>query len=164
MKKILLFFIVLSIVLGEQTWAYSSDDSENAYFLAEKGVINNRNSPESYRLDDTITRAELIGIALKMRGEKLPENYVCKNYFSDVKYDSKNNWVCRAIEISVDEFLISKANKKFRPQDPITRAEALAILWNANKLPIEKDYTSWGIKILGKSEWSKPYFYTGFKM
>ncbi len=167
MKKIFSYFyatlFVLAMMAGH-VHAYSSDDTDNAYFLAEKWIIAIRNSPQAFRLDDTITRAELLWIALKMKGEKLPENYTCKNYFSDVKYDTKNNWICRAIEISADNNLISKANKKFRPQDPITRAEAIAILWNANGLDVEQEnYNSWDVKILGKSEWAKPYFYTGFK-
>ncbi len=47
-----------------------------------------------------------------------------------MKYDVRNNWICRAIEIAADEGIISRANTKARPQDRITRAEALAILVN----------------------------------
>lgn len=43
----------------------------------------------------------------------------------------KNDWVCRAVEIAADNDLVSRGNKKFRPQDKITRAEALAILLKA---------------------------------
>ncbi len=50
------------------------------------------------------------------------------NYFTDVRYNSTNNWICRAAELAADNWLVTRENAKFRPQDNITKAEALAIL------------------------------------
>lgn len=51
---------------------------------------------------------------------------MCKRYFSDTL---KNDWICRATELAADAGLVSRANATFRPQDKITKAEALALLW-----------------------------------
>lgn len=73
----------------------------------------------------------MIGIALKIKGTTLPDNYFCKNYFTDASYVPGNNWVCRAVELAADDGIISRANTKARPKDFITRAEALAIIMNS---------------------------------
>lgn len=49
-----------------------------------------------------------------------------------MKYDAKNNWICRAMEIAGDNGIIARTNTKARPQDKITRAEALAIVMKAS--------------------------------
>lgn len=51
-----------------------------------------------------------------------------------MKHNSTNNWICRAVEIGADNNLVTRANAKFRAQDNITRAEALAIMMTAGSL------------------------------
>lgn len=91
-----------------------------------------------YRFPDTITRAELIGVSLLMNEVDIPEEYRCRGYYDDV---DKNitPWICRAVELAADERLITKQNDLFRPQAPITRAEAYAILLDASDLDYESD-------------------------
>lgn len=133
MKKLLLSSLVLTSIVA---FAYTQTDVSNANFLAEKGVITKQSDETRYRLDDTITRAEVVGIALKIKWTSLPANYQCKKYFTDV---TKNDWVCRAVEIAADKGLVSRKNKTFRPQDKITNAEALAIILNAGWISITKN-------------------------
>jgi hypothetical protein len=76
---------------------------------------------------------------LKIKWVTLPNSYYCKNYFSDVKYNADNNWICRAVELAADSWLVSKSNKTFRPQDTITRAEALAIITKAGGISMVTD-------------------------
>jgi len=128
MKKLLLSSLVITSII---TFAYNQTALDSATFLAEKGIITKQSDPKNYRLDDYITRAELVGISLKLKGTSLPDNYQCKKYFSDV---TVNDWVCRAIEIAADEGLISKTNKTFNPQRNITRSESLAIILKASGL------------------------------
>jgi hypothetical protein len=128
MKKLLFFSLIVSSVFA---FAYTQIDVDNANFLAEKGLITKQNSGDTYRLRDRITRAELVGIALKLRWTPLPENYQCKKYFSDV---INNDWVCRAVEIAADEGLISRSNKYFYPQRSITKVESLSIILKASGL------------------------------
>lgn len=129
MKKLHLFCTVYFVLCTSVVFAYTQTDVDNANFLAEKGlIVSYTNTPENYRLDDTITRAESMGIALKIKWIVLP-NYQCKWYFADVR---NHDWICRAVELAADAWIVSRANTKARPQDSITRAEALAIIMNAS--------------------------------
>lgn len=128
MKKILLSSFTLASIA---VFAYTQTDVDNATYLAGKGIITTQSTTAGYRLDDTITRAEVAGIALKLRGTTLPEGYTCKRYFGDT---IRNDWICRAVELAADAGLVSRTNTKFRPQDKITRAEALVMLMRANGL------------------------------
>lgn len=58
----------------------------------------------------------------------LPENYTCKKYFADA---TKNDWVCRAVELAADNGIITRSNKYANPGKSITRAEALAMVMKA---------------------------------
>ena len=51
---------------------------------------------------------------------------------------TKNDWICRAVELAADHGIISRENTKARPQDPITRAESLAIMIKASLYPLQK--------------------------
>ena len=128
MKKLLISSLVITSVF---VFAYTPKGVENANFLAGKGLITEQSDPKNYRLDDYITRAELVGISLKLKGTTLPENYQCKKYFIDV---TANDWVCRAVEIAADEGLISRTNITFIPQRYISRSESLAIILKASGL------------------------------
>lgn len=127
MKKLFLCLLSITII----SLAYNQTDVDNANYLAEKNIITAQSTVAGYRLDDTITRAEVVGIALKIKWIAFPENYQCKKYFSDT---AKNDWICRAVEIGADIELVSRTNKKFRPQDKITRAEAFAIIYKSSWL------------------------------
>jgi len=68
MKKIFLLFSLCSLLFAlTKVTAYNSADVSNANFLAEKGLIVAQSTAAGYRLDDTITRAEVVGIALKIK-------------------------------------------------------------------------------------------------
>jgi hypothetical protein len=139
-KTSIILFSVLCIVSFGISFAYNTSDEANAEFLADKWIIvRHPGGSFLYRLDDTITRAEVIGMALKIKWITLPNDYTCKNYFSDVKYDAKNNWICRAVELAADNWLVTRANLKFRPQDKITKVEALAIMLSTKSTVIIKN-------------------------
>ncbi len=154
-------FCSLLILCPLLACAYTSTDISNASYLADAGLIVQQSSEAEYRLNNRITRAEAIGTALKLKWISLPENYQCRKYFSDV---TKNDWICRAIELAADNGIISRANIKARPQDSITRAESLAIMIQASLYPIQKprrvEQTDWSIwslyedvKHLGFTQW-----------
>lgn len=128
MKKLLLSSLIVTSIVA---FAYTQVDVDNANFLAEKNVITKQTDEKLYRLDSTITRAEAVGIALKFKGIELPEGYVCKKYFSDVV---NNDWICRAVEIAADMGFVSRSNTTYRPQANITRAESLAMIYQASNL------------------------------
>lgn len=136
MKKI----VFLILALSPLTQATTSLEATIADTLASYDIIvNNSKNPAQYRLADTITRAEAIGVALRVGDVALPEKYFCKNYYRDVAYNPINNWICRAIEIASDNSIITRENTLARPSTPISRIEALAITMRAGKVPYERN-------------------------
>jgi hypothetical protein len=77
-------FIVVSSLVSAFSLAYTGADVDMANSLALSGIIVDQSAnPTKYRLDDTITRQEVIGMTLKFQGILLPTNYTCKGYFTD---------------------------------------------------------------------------------
>ncbi len=100
-------------------------------------------------------------MALKIKGVVLPDNYTCKQYFTDAV---QNDWVCRAVELAADNGIISRANTRARPTDTVTRAEALAILLKTGKVSlseprrvVQTNGSIWSLyedlKTLGFTQW-----------
>lgn len=141
MKKTFLYSVLctLSFVLCLETLAYTSEDTTNARALAEADIIVDHENHADFRLDDAITRQEVIGMTLKLKWVALPTEYDCKGYFSDANFPKSHtdNWVCRAVELAADRGLITRDNSSTRPRDTITKAEALALAWKWSGLRIE---------------------------
>jgi len=82
-------------------------------------------------------------MALKLGWYAIPgDDYKCKNYFKDVKQKTPNTWACKAIEVAADNGIVNRSNPKFRPEDRISKAEALAILSRAVKMNTDGVSTS----------------------
>jgi hypothetical protein len=126
MKKII--FVSL-LTLSLYSLAYTSEDVSNANYLADQKIVTKQTTGTGYRLDDKILRQEVIGMALKIKGVALPENYTCKKYFADA---TKNDWVCRAVELAADNGIITRSNKYANPGKSITRAETISMIYNAS--------------------------------
>ena len=75
MKKLLIF---LSLVPAISLFAYTSEDVDNAELLVEAGIITQQADAAGYRLDATISRQEMVGIALRLAGHTPPVDYICK--------------------------------------------------------------------------------------
>jgi len=156
MKKYILFsvfFFGIAVHAAPTPLETTIADTLAAYGI----IVDQGKSPAGYRLGDTITRAEAVGVALKVAEVNLPEKYFCRNYFRDVQYDRLNNWICRAIETASDYNIISRTNDLARPKTPISRIEALAIVMRAGKVSYAKnidrgnypkDMPQWEIDIL----------------
>jgi hypothetical protein len=154
MKKYILSFLFISSLVSA---APTPLEVTIADTLASYDIIVEQKATTGYRLGDTITRAEAVGVALKVTEVTLPEKYFCRNYFRDVQYDRINNWICRAIETASDYNIISRTNDLARPKTPISRIEALAIVMRAGKIPYAKnvdrsnypvDMPQWEVDIL----------------
>lgn len=129
MKKI--FSGLLLLTMNFSVFGYVDMDIQRANYLAENGIIRDRSSDVSqYRLDDKISRQEVIAIAMKLSGQSAPADYSCRGYFSDAKFSKKHPdaWVCAQVELAADARVISRENKQFRPKANITKAEALAMV------------------------------------
>ena len=129
MKKFSLFCTLSFVFCISLVHAYTMTDFDTAKYLADNGIITPQTTATKYRLDDNILRQEVIGMALKIKGVTLPENYTCKKYFADA---TKNDWICRAVELAADNGIISRSNKYANPGKSITRAEAFSMVYNAS--------------------------------
>lgn len=149
--------------VGSDGKGYSINESylEFANFLVSQDmIVGHKDELQKYRLENTITRAELIWIALKVAGIDLPNTYSCKKYYRDVSASYPNDWACRVIETAADNNIVTRGNTYFRPNDNITKAEALSILMKAKNIQYERniqkpwyksDTPQWQIDIL---EWA----------
>lgn len=132
-----LFFLLIVITTTNQLHASWALPIYNAQYLANRGIlVDYKYNINAYRVSDAITRAEVVGIALKTAWIQLPDNYKCRGYFTDVR---TNDWVCRAVEIAADGNFVSRTNPTFRHQSAVTRAEALAIIMQASSIATEKN-------------------------
>ena len=136
MRKIVVLFCFLTPL----SQAITPLESTIVETLASyKIIVDNSKNPENYRLSESITRAEAIGVALSVGDIQLPENYFCKDYFGDVSYTPLNNWICRAVEIAADNDIITRENSFVRSSSPISRIEALGITMKAGKVPYTRN-------------------------
>ena len=108
--------------MNEDHWAYQS-----IKFLTEVGVVVGY--PDgTYKPDIPVTRAEFASMAIKALGQE-DANVTQDIHFSDIKSDF---WAYEIIKKAVYFDLIPDAKgQKYRPYDPVTRAEAISIAVNA---------------------------------
>jgi len=138
---------------------------EAANYLADKGIINDVRKEvdasdinleiawardiaiiEAYRLWSTITRKEVLKVVMKLSEKDVPDT--CNGSFSDVV----NDWGCKYIEAALREWYIA-ANNEFRPDDNITKTEAMKLVLKAK----------WVEKIHETDNWQKDYADTAFE-
>lgn len=134
--------VVLSVVMWAATFAsvYVKTEIDAANSLAEQWIINNHvNNPENYNLSDNVLRQEIAAVARWVA--KLEKKGQCDNIFADLSDTKPNTWACRNVEVLVDNGLISK-NTNFRPEDKITKSEAIAMLIKAIWFDYEYDSNS----------------------
>ncbi len=121
MKKIFLA-LGFSFLLVLWVFAYDTIDLQSANYLAGKWyIVDNSSAPDSYRLWDSITRKEIMKVIAKI-GWAVPVDN-CSGKFSDVGSD----WGCKYIEWALGQGIIA-ANPTFRPDDNITKAEAIKMI------------------------------------
>lgn len=172
MRKILLVSALVPLLFSLQVSAYTWADITTANSLANEGIIVERSTSAEYRLDSTITRAEVLKIAFKIAEQfpmqvQVPPNYTCTGkYFTDVNI---SDWVCPFVEVGADDGIISRTNSKFRPNDNITRAEALKLVMavsgeypiSTERLhemlytygnPFDRDSTEWQQRLVVRAE------------
>lgn len=82
MKKYLFSLLGLTLIAGAAITTnpgYTELELQIANNFAKKGIIiDYSKNPQLYRLNENITRSELMAIALKIKGVKLPDEFVCQ--------------------------------------------------------------------------------------
>lgn len=150
MKNITRFLGVFLIVSFFSLSAFAlSVEKQAADFLADKGyIVDHRGETEEYRVDDGITRKEMMKIIAKINGEELEDT--CATPFSDV---SPDDWGCKYITWALERDFIAQ-NEQFRPEDNINITEALKLIFKAKG--IEKAYDT--------GNWQDDYINTAFDL
>lgn len=99
--------------------------------LVIRAIIDNA---EMYRPDDSLTRAEFLKIVINTAGESV-SNVSTNTPFDDVPTDI---WYAPYVSLALSKGMITDKNANFRPNAPITRAEATKILMSAPNVPINE--------------------------
>ena len=97
------------------------------------GVINSGSTSADFGLTNTITRKEIMKIVMNLSGKTVTDE--CNGNFSDVT----NDWGCKYIESALGYGYIAD-NPTFRPDDSISKAEAMKLVLQAKGL--EKAYNT----------------------
>lgn len=148
MKKLLSIIILLSVTFSSVFAFTDQEQITAANYLAWKSYIKDYSSnAKEYRIWDNITRKEAMKIIVNVAGLKVETT--CLSSFKDVSDD----WWCKYIEAALKAWFI-KQSDKFRPDDNITKAEFMKLLFKARNL--EKKYNSW--------IWQEDYMNTAFDL
>ena len=113
---------------------YISDERIGAELLAAKNTIETKSlNPHEYQLEDDISRKEIMKIIMKLSQVEISDS--CREIFIDVTDD----WGCKYIESALEYEYIS-GNQLFRPNDSVTKTEALKLIFKARN--IDKAYNT----------------------
>ncbi len=146
MKKILAIIALLSLSFSG-VFAAIKTESEAAKSLAKEGIISDQwDEITAYRLGETITRKEVMKVVMKLSWLSVIDE--CRGVYSDVTAD----WGCKYIETAFDEWFVA-ANDTFRPDDNITKTEAMKLVLRSK----------WIQKIQDTSAWQEDYMLTAFE-
>ena len=123
-------FSIVSPIAGVN--AVYSSSLEAANKLASVGVINdNSANPADYRLGDTITRREVMKVAMNLAScQNIVLNSTYAGKFSDVP---ASDWAWKYAETAVDNALIA-ANATFAPARNVTKGESLKMVMNVTQI------------------------------
>lgn len=100
--------------------------------LANAGIISTQSDSTAYRLNDSITRAEMAKIAVNIK--KVTVAPATGKVFSDVSSTNLGD-LANYIEAAASVGIVSKSNATFRPLDLVTRAEMVKMLLVATGVP-----------------------------
>lgn len=127
-------FSIVSPIVGVSA-AYTSLEAANK--LATLGVIvDNSSNPGDYRLGDTITRREMLKVMMKLSTVTVDET--CEGKFADLP---SSDWGCKYAESALSNGMIA-ANANFRPNDIVSKIEALKMIFQARWIEREEN-TDW---------------------
>lgn len=129
---------------------------KNDILRIEKSWIISGRSANTFEPYETLTRAEFLAVALKMHCIDVTQDQT--HPFADVELSS---WKSRVIGKALAEGIISgetdsNGKKVFRPNDPITRMEVVAILLNLSLQDVPWDRES-PYEDIAQQQWQKNY-------
>ncbi len=125
--------------------------------LAERWIVS-WNGGNFYPNDNT-TRAEFLKIVLRAFNHDYANVDVSNLKYVDV---NKDTWQAKVIQKALSKWLISGFNDRFRPNDNVTRIEAIKMLLNAARIDVtDTEITSFTDVTIS---WMKKYVETSKKL
>lgn len=163
LKKRLSGFIILAIALSQfilpQAAFASFPDVTTSYpnytaiiYLQENGVINGY-SDGTFRPDNLVNRAEFLKIIIE--GSGINTDVSTKTPFYDI---NNNAWYAPYVKKAYTSgWVQGYTDGTFRPEQTITKVEALKILGKVQNWAIPEIITTAPFSDTGKTEWFTPY-------
>lgn len=141
-KKVTASVAALSIVMSivSPVVGVKADDASVAAAnrLAALGVIvDNSSNPAKYNLDGSITRREMLKVMMNLSSVEVSDT--CEGKFADLK---SSDWGCKYAEAALKAGFIA-ANTNFRPNDLVSKSEALKMVMQAKGLAKKEGVTPW---------------------
>ncbi len=109
--------------------------------LKDAKVVNGMKGTNNFAPGNSISRAELLAIALSSAGVNVDASGEVDTV-SEIFADSKGHWAERGIRYAVQRGLVKGYEDGFRPNHQITRAEALAMVYKVFKLEADTECTA----------------------
>lgn len=130
---------IVASTIGSVSSTYANTaETEAANKLAGLGVIADQTSNVSaYRLGDTITRREMLKVMMNLNGSTVENK--CEGKFTDLP---ATDWGCKYAEAALAKGFIA-ANATFRPNDNVSKAEALKMVMKAKGVEKDASATTW---------------------
>lgn len=115
---------------------------KSADFLAWEWIIKTVWKASEYNLYEGISRIEMLKIISKISKEELPQN--CNSNFWDIL---STHWWCKYSSWALEKKYISN-NKFYRPNDDVSKVEALKMIFKVKNISVEKtsDWREWYVK------------------
>lgn len=121
--------IVFSVVSPIAGVSAALSGVEAANELSTLGVIVDQSAnPADYRLGDNLPRREAVKVMMNLSSIAVVEQ--CAGLFSDLAAD---DWACKYAEIARENGLVA-ANSTFRPNDLVSKIEALKMVFQGREL------------------------------
>lgn len=141
-KKVTASVAALSIVMSivSPVVGVKANDSavEAANRLAALGVIvDNTANPSAYNLDGSITRREMLKVMMNLSDVEVTDT--CEGKFADLP---SSDWGCKYAEAALNAGFIA-ANTNFRPNDLVSKSEALKMVMQAKGIAKKEGVSSW---------------------
>lgn len=145
-KKIVSFVLISLIFTINSASSYTKEEIDAADYLAYKWVISSKEMKDEYNLGNWITRREMLKVMINLSWMQVEEK--CENTFNDL---DSSDWGCKYAEFALNLNMIAK-NDIFRPDDNVSKIEALKMIFKSIKLEREDN-----------EDWKEAYVNTAFE-
>lgn len=130
----------------------SSKYHDSIVYLASKGVVKGY-SDGTFKPTRSVTRAEALKLILEGNKTSLSSGRLT---FKDVKGD---DWYVRYVYTAKKKNIVGGyPDKTFRPNNTVSKAEFLKILFNAMKVDVDSGVAESPYGDVGADDWFAPYF------